>query len=142
MVIRKRIGRRVMGAQAAPAGEGLTLHLRPTTGAIRAARHEVVGWARDVGLRPVREHTLALLTSELVANAVRHGGAPVTVTASAGRRYLTVEVSDGSPRRPAVLRQPPTAVGGRGMDIVDRMARSWGVRAEGAGKTVWFTLGK
>jgi len=130
-----------MGAPAASSDGSLTLHLRATTGAIRAARHQVVRWARGAGLSPNHEHTLALLTSELVANAVRHaGGADVRVDAKADRRQVTVEVSDGSVRRPAVLRQPPTALGGRGMDIVDRMSQSWGVRQHGDGKTVWFTV--
>lgn len=140
MVNRTSSGREPMAAPAASSDGSLSLHLRPTTGAIRAARHQVVRWARAAGMASTHEHTLALLTSEVVANAVRHASGDVTVTARAGEVVLTVEVTDGSRRRPSVLRQPPTALGGRGMDIVDRMAQSWGVRPHGDGKTVWFAV--
>lgn len=116
------------------------LSLRPTTGATRAARHQVVAWAREAGLRPDGEHVLALLTSELVANAVRHAEGEVTVGARTDGRSVVVEVCDGSTVRPVLLRQSPSALGGRGVDIIDRLAEAWGVRARTGGKVVWFAV--
>jgi anti-sigma regulatory factor (Ser/Thr protein kinase) len=87
-----------------------------------------------------------LLASELVANAAEHGdGKPIGL---ALRRHaeahqepgITCEVTDGSPAMPR--RTEPGADGerGRGLAIVNALARSSGVRASPAGKTSWFTL--
>ncbi|SDQ04528.1 ATP-binding protein [Quadrisphaera sp. DSM 44207] len=80
-----------------------------------------------------------LLTSELVTNAVRYGGAGalsvrIAVTAS----EVTVSVSDASRTRPAV--GPPREDGGRGLQIVDTLATAWGSEPAPDGKTVWFQL--
>jgi anti-sigma regulatory factor (Ser/Thr protein kinase) len=119
----------------------LRLRLRPTTGSVRAARHQVIGWARDRGLDDDGEHVVALLTSELVTNAVRHAAGEITLDASTDGGRLTVEVGDGSTRRPSLPRQQPaTASGGRGMALVDRLAAAWGVRPTSVGKAVWFAV--
>ena len=88
----------------------------------------------------------ALLTSELVANAAEHGdGTPIGLTV---RRHakpdeqpgITCEVTDTSPAMPRRTAPGPDAERGRGLAIVDSLARSSGVRASQAGKTTWFTL--
>jgi anti-sigma regulatory factor (Ser/Thr protein kinase) len=87
-----------------------------------------------------------LLASELVANAAEHGdGRPIGLTLRRhadpdGRRAITCEVSDTAPRFAAQLVPGPDAERGRGLMIVETLARSSGVRPSQAGRTSWFTL--
>lgn len=82
-----------------------------------------------------------LLVTELVANAVRHGGGPVTLRLSSTDHYLRIEVTDASPTPPQPLPGSLEAESGRGLLIVDVLASRWGTtRAVGPGKAVWFEL--
>ncbi|MEU9540539.1 ATP-binding protein [Streptomyces mirabilis] len=94
--------------------------------------------------------TLTLITSELCANAVRHGRVPgrdfhVRLAAEADGGRLRLEVSDTRPeRRPAVTAPAdPYAESGRGLLLVTALADDWGVtdRRSGPGKTVWAVVG-
>ena len=86
----------------------------------------------------------ALLVSELMSNAVRHGGATATLTVGIHDGFLTVEVHDDGAGRPAMPAGAldPTETSGRGLRILDRVATQWGVEDDhrGSGKTVWFRL--
>jgi PAS domain S-box-containing protein len=85
--------------------------------------------------------TAELLTSELVTNAIRYASAPVGLRLTApDDGTLTVEVSDPLPDPPRERRPFGTDEGGRGLQLVRRLAGSWGTRREGAGKVVWFSL--
>ena len=97
-------------------------------------------------LSPPMEAKVSLLLTELVTNAVRHGGArngePVTVTVEHWPGLLRVAVSDPGPGfrwRPPEPRRPPEE-GGYGLVLVDRMARRWGVEPGADSTTVWFEL--
>jgi anti-sigma regulatory factor (Ser/Thr protein kinase) len=75
-----------------------------------------------------------LLASELAANAAEHGDGKPTGLAlrrnaePGGQPGITCEVTDGSPAMPQ-CREPGTeAERGRGLAIVDALARSSGVR--------------
>src|SRR2546430_2226367 len=87
-----------------------------------------------------------LLASELVANAAEHGdGKPIGLAlrrhAEPGEQPgITCEVTDGSPAMPRPREPGPDGERGRGLAIVDALARSSGVRTSQAGKTSWFTL--
>jgi anti-sigma regulatory factor (Ser/Thr protein kinase) len=87
-----------------------------------------------------------LLASELVANAAEHGdGTPISLALRrhaepGGQPGVTCEITDGSPATPRRTEPGPDAERGRGLAIVDALARSSGVRASQAGKTSWFTL--
>ncbi|MGW5211677.1 ATP-binding protein [Streptomyces sp. NPDC004051] len=93
--------------------------------------------------------TLALITAELCANAVRHGRVPgrdfhVRLTTEADGGRLRLEVSDTrAERRPAVTAPAdPDAESGRGLLLVTALADDWGVtdRCSRPGKTVWATV--
>jgi anti-sigma regulatory factor (Ser/Thr protein kinase) len=84
-----------------------------------------------------------LLVSELVTNAVRHGGPPVRVRVACGGADgagLQVAVSDGDPQPPVRRHVAPEAEGGRGVALVDIISDRWGVDRADTGKTVWFVL--
>jgi PAS domain S-box-containing protein len=78
-----------------------------------------------------------LLVSELVTNAVRYSEAPIGLRLLQDRMLL-VEVSDPLPDPPRQRQAARTDEGGRGLELVHRLADSWGTRAEGDGKVVWF----
>jgi anti-sigma regulatory factor (Ser/Thr protein kinase) len=127
--------------------------LYPAPGARRsvrrvlAAQPEAVGKARRavVGL-PVNQatrDTLSLLVSELVTNAIRHGGAQgasdaVTVHAALRDSALRLEVTDPGPGfEPGG--HGPRPDGGYGLHLLDRLATRWGVSG-GDPVTVWVEL--
>ena len=87
-----------------------------------------------------------LLASELVANAAEHGnGRPIGLalrrhTGPGGPPGITCEVTDTSPALPHRADPGSDAERGRGLAIVEALARTTGVRTSRAGKTTWFTL--
>ncbi len=86
-----------------------------------------------------------LVMSELLSNAIRHArplpGASVQVAWALDDGCVEVTVSDGgAPTRPTAARATVSALGGRGLDIVDYLARTWGVRTDDSGLTVWAVL--
>jgi hypothetical protein len=50
---------------------------------------------------------------------------------------LLIETSDDNPSPPVVGRSTPTSEGGRGMLLVDALARRWGVRPDRLGTARW-----
>jgi len=114
------------------------LELRAEPSAARRTR----SWLREQVpvLSAQARQTLELLTTELVTNAVRHGGEPIEVRLRRAADVLRVSVSDGGPGIPKVQHVPPTATGGRGVALVDTLAHRWGSEAAGTGKTVWFEV--
>lgn len=83
-----------------------------------------------------------LMVSELVTNAVVHGGTAVDVTVVGGPHAVRVEVSDRgrSTFDPSTVLSSSTAEGGRGLAIVAACAARWGTRRREPGTTVWFEL--
>ncbi|WP_432512809.1 ATP-binding protein [Kineococcus sp. SYSU DK001] len=116
------------------------LELRADPSAARRTRT----WLREqfaaITLTTQARQTLELLTTELVTNAVRHGGEPIEVRWRRTDGTVRVSVSDGGGGRPQVRHVPPTATGGRGVALVDTLAHRWGSDRAGSGKTVWFEL--
>ena len=99
-------------------------------------RRTVSAW--DV---PVDPDVVALLTSELVTNAIRREDSPavrVAVKCSSGQ--LRVEVHDSSRDMPVPADAPADAENGRGLIIVAALADEWGFYPTRRGKAVYFTL--
>lgn len=83
-----------------------------------------------------------LLVSELVANAIRHSGTDIEVSLRFDGIRLVIEVSDCGPGQPRPRLPSTDSEEGRGLYLVDHIARDWGVRPEREGKTVWAALEK
>lgn len=83
----------------------------------------------------------ALVVSELVTNAVRHGRSPFTVSVTCDDSGTVIEVVDQNPRLPELAPAGAASQSGNGLHIVDVLARRWGVWYHpGDGKTVWAEL--
>jgi signal transduction histidine kinase len=88
---------------------------------------------------------LLLLASELVSNAVRHGGVEpgqaVRVALRLREGFVRLEVTDpGGQFTRARVRERRDETGGWGLFLVDRIATRWGVRRTSTGTAVWFEL--
>ncbi|MEO1062400.1 MAG: ATP-binding protein [Actinomycetota bacterium] len=83
-----------------------------------------------------------LVATELVSNAVRHGGPPIElrVEADVSAGSLRIAVSDGGGGEPAIGAPSATTPGGRGLLLVDAMSDRWGVERLEAGKRVWAVV--
>jgi anti-sigma regulatory factor (Ser/Thr protein kinase) len=104
-----------------------------------AAAREFVGAAIDEWGCGDPDQVIALLTSEIITNAVRHAEGTIGLGVfmlDAGT--IRVEASDGSPHTTVTPRSEPDDDGGRGLHIVERLAQRWGTDRDEAGKAVWF----
>jgi anti-sigma regulatory factor (Ser/Thr protein kinase) len=112
------------------------------------ARKFVRACLRRLRERFPEESTVELLTSELVTNALVHGGGPITVRVDlreepipgdGSHDTVRIEVGDTSPVQPEVKQVEADEESGRGMLLVDALAPRWGVKSRpGPGKAVWF----
>jgi two-component sensor histidine kinase len=83
--------------------------------------------------------TAALLASELVSNAIRYASRPISVRFMLTDSLLC-EVHDDDHHLPVLSNPRPTEESGRGILLVSRLARRWGVSRIPTGKVVWFEL--
>lgn len=118
------------------------LALDRATGAIAVSRsfvHQVLAaWAWPDG-RPTDD--ALLVVSELVTNAVRHGGGPTSLTLTHEPvGCLRIEIEDASPEAPRRHDSGAERPGGFGMQVVDRLCDAWGTEQAGTGKRVWASL--
>lgn len=84
----------------------------------------------------------ALLASEIMANAHEHGAGLVSMSVTLDGTVLRVAVRDNDGGAlPHLEDADEGSVNGRGMWIVDAVARDWGTTEAGwMGKSVWFEL--
>jgi two-component sensor histidine kinase len=86
----------------------------------------------------------ALVVTELLSNAIKHAwplpGGKLQVTWTMEPGSVRVAVSGGGAGRSRPARPPVSSLGGRGLGIVERLSRTWGVRTDGVGQTVWAVL--
>ncbi|WFF04622.1 ATP-binding protein [Micromonospora sp. WMMD1076] len=104
----------------------------------QAAREVLAGWEAA----HVADDALTVIT-ELIHNVIKH-------TDTGGRLDLTrqadailIEVFDGSTQPPRRFEPDSHRIGGRGLLIVDAMARDWGTQAiphGRPGKVVWAEI--
>ncbi|MEU6708859.1 ATP-binding protein [Streptomyces wuyuanensis] len=103
------------------------------------------GRTTQAGARTEASTVLAdalLVTSELVANALRHGGGVAAFTASLSGDTLRISVADRTVHAPRCKRTADGVLpGGRGWPIVQRLCFSVEVVPSPGGKTIHACLG-
>jgi anti-sigma regulatory factor (Ser/Thr protein kinase) len=97
------------------------------------------------GLPGVIRYRVALLLSELVTNAIQHGGAgpqdSIQIRLASTASRVRVEVYDPGPRGPAPRDRLEDDHGGYGLLMVDRLADGWGRdQTDTGGSLAWFEL--
>ncbi|HEV7628372.1 MAG TPA: SpoIIE family protein phosphatase [Streptomyces sp.] len=100
----------------------------------RLARRALARW----GLEELSD-SVELLVSEVVTNAVRYAERPITLRLLR-TDTLRCEVGDDVPQLPRLRQARATDEGGRGLYLVNRLARRWGATRLSTGKVVWFEL--
>jgi anti-anti-sigma regulatory factor/anti-sigma regulatory factor (Ser/Thr protein kinase) len=121
------------------------LVLAPIPTAAAAARvfvRDVLGYWQLALPDSTLVNRAVLLASELVSNAVLHARTELRLRVELRGELLHLAVHDGSPRLLRLVNIPdPEAEGGRGLWLVEQLARAWGVnRHPDGGKVVWCTL--
>ncbi|MDI6100898.1 ATP-binding protein [Actinoplanes sp. NEAU-A12] len=119
----------------------LTAHLDVPLdrGAPAAARHAVTAVLAGWGFHDADWlDGTAVIVSELVTNAVRHGGGCVALQLEAHAGRVVVSVADGSSVMPR--RRDPDAIGGRGIALIEALAAGWTVQNHQGGKRVRVEL--
>jgi serine/threonine-protein kinase RsbW len=106
------------------------------TQARRFVQERIAGTPHDVA------DTVAVMTSELATNSIRHAASAFEVGVHRSAREIRVEVTDEGSGVPTVLAPDPTQPSGRGLYIVEQLADDWGVESarDRTAKTVWFSV--
>jgi anti-sigma regulatory factor (Ser/Thr protein kinase) len=106
-------------------------------------------WARrtlpEILTRPPRRdlyEDMDLVFTELISNAVRHGGGLREAQLANTGDHLRLIAADDDPRSPAVRVRRADQPNGRGMHLIEAIADRWGVHRHHAqiGKRVWADL--
>jgi anti-sigma regulatory factor (Ser/Thr protein kinase) len=112
---------------------------------VAVARGRIGAELRQAGLSATAMADAALVTSELLSNAILHArplpDACVRISWILSAAAVEIVVSDGGgATRPRAARPSLSSIGGRGLGIVEHLCSSWGVRADERGTTVWAVV--
>jgi anti-sigma regulatory factor (Ser/Thr protein kinase) len=128
-------------ADVAPAEEVQLFFLNAGPMACRQARRAVL--ADGFGSSSVRDD-VALLVTELVTNAVRHGseepGRAVRVELRRWPAFVRVEVFNDGGGFTAEAPFNSDRANGWGLVLVDRVADRWGIAPTASGTRAWFEI--
>lgn len=121
--------------------------LRAEVAAIPPTRRRLRAFLCQSGLAEIAD-TAALLSEELLANAVTHGctdvppETEVTMTTTYDGHRLHLTVHDPSDTQPRLRAASQDQEHGRGLQLVAALSDRWGVTASaaGTGKAVWLEL--
>lgn len=117
----------------------VTTHLAHDLASARTARKFVedvlVRWQCDQDV-----DTINLLVSELVTNAVVHGGSDADVAVRLTDSAVRISVADAGEGMPTRKDADASATSGRGIGLVDELASAWGVEPLPVGKAIWFEV--
>lgn len=129
----------VVVGRADPA-DGVTWHLPEELGSCGVARRRLRELLAEWQLTDVLDE-VELLTTELITNAILHARSAVDIAVRRRPGAVRVEVSDQGEGALEVAEADLGDTHGRGLLLVEAMARSWGTAMNGDTKTVWFEVG-
>lgn len=122
-------------------GDEIDIAMDEDPAEVRRVRRAVVAAVRSDDIEPTRLQEALIAISELVSNALVHGGPPRRVRLSLASQGLLVEVFDGSLRRPHLVHTAASEPGGHGLQLVAQLATDWGTTPCTDGKWVWCLIG-
>ncbi|MDQ2876779.1 MAG: ATP-binding protein [Actinomycetota bacterium] len=116
-----------------------------TPASVSEARRRLTGELSAAGVLELAVGDAALVVSELLSNSIRHAwplpGEKLQVAWLIEQGSVEVAVRDGGGlTRPRQHYPAGSAVGGRGLGIVERLSDEWGTRRDDTGQTVWAVL--
>jgi anti-sigma regulatory factor (Ser/Thr protein kinase) len=88
------------------------------------------------GITAAESDDILLVANELVSNAVDHARTELELVVSFDGTAFVVEVHDQSTLEPCLQPLNPTAARGRGLQMVNALAKSWHCIRHAGGKTV------
>ncbi|MCY0953183.1 ATP-binding protein [Streptomyces sp. H27-S2] len=115
---------------------------RPVVATSAAARRRVSECLEHVGisLDSVIAADALMVTTELVTNAIRHGGGILHFHTDIAGDALHVSVGDASTRTPSSRRGDPGQPGGYGWPLIQRLAEHIDITLHPEGKTIRAVL--
>jgi signal transduction histidine kinase len=118
---------------------------RPRSDAVRSARWFCVEYLHGVlfGNDSDIDATVddaRLIVSELVTNAIQAHPTEIRLRVSYNAEYVRITVSDTASGTPAQQHPTATSEHGRGLRIVDQLAKRWGTAELAEGKQVWAEI--
>jgi anti-sigma regulatory factor (Ser/Thr protein kinase) len=119
-----------------------TLAVRHSPASAAIARRNVADALQRAGVGSDQAFDAALIASELVGNAVRHGrplpsGEILLEWQVSGESYYIAVTDGGNPPSVAAQTAAGQDVSGRGLMIVAALSQEWGVLHNGTSTTVW-----
>jgi anti-sigma regulatory factor (Ser/Thr protein kinase) len=119
--------------------ERQTFRVPPEPHSVPRARERVIALAEPF-VSDARIADLRLVISEVITNAVRHGGdGDLLVAVTPKDEFLCVQVTDtGDGFAPRPRAYAPDEDGGFGLFLIERLTRRWGLTREDSNTRVWF----
>jgi anti-sigma regulatory factor (Ser/Thr protein kinase) len=123
----------------------ITMRLPFTPSSVSVARQRLKTWMSENGGSGEAVEDARVIISELVANSVRHAtplfDGQIHVSWVLDSRGVDLSVTDGgSTTRPRKVNAPSSALAGRGMAIVECLAKEWWSERTGSRTTVHALL--
>jgi CheY-like chemotaxis protein len=132
----------LVGEPLATAGPAVVIALPNHPASVARARRFVRSWCQAWNESAIVEPTL-LVVSELVTNAITHGGGLDELRLRLMPDALRVEVVDAGVGSPEIAESHETDEGGRGLRIVTSLSRAWGVEnGENGTKVIWSEVAR
>ena len=113
----------------------------PMSSSVAAARRFISECVEQLGLRSMPE--VQVIVSELATNSVLHAESHFDITVEKlDEKRARVEVRDFGDGTPQLGVPGTYSEEGRGLQVVDRLAKHWGIEEhpEGRGKSIWFIV--